>query len=119
MLRLICPKCKKDSYSAGVESFSGCPYCGFIFSGKYGDDRRREERIKQETPFAFSCQEQNFEANTIDFSERGVGIKILGEPSIATGDIINLSIGDFQIRAKVMWVKKMSDKSLAGLKRLN
>jgi len=119
MLRLACPNCQKDSYSSGVESFSGCPYCGFIFSGKYGNDRRCEERIKQETPFAFSCQEQNLEANTIDFSEKGLGIKVLGEPSIVTGDTIDLTIVDLRIRAKVMWVKKLSDKSLAGLRRLN
>jgi hypothetical protein len=119
MLRLICPKCQKDSYSAGVESFTGCPYCGFIFSGRYGDDRRCEERIKQETPFALSCQEQNLEANTIDFSEKGLCIKIFSEPPMAAGDTIDLTIGDLRIRAKVMWVKKLSDKSLAGLRRLN
>ncbi len=119
MLRLICPKCRKDSYSAGVESFSPCPYCGFIFSGKYGSDKRREERIKQEIPFGLSYQGQNLEASTVDLSEKGLGIKILGEPPLAGGDLIDFTIRDLYIKARVIWVKKLPDKSLAGLRRLN
>ncbi len=119
MLRLICPKCRKDSYSAAVESFNPCPYCGTVFSGTYGLYTRCEERIKQEIPFVFPYQRGHLEATTVDFSEKGLGIKILGEPSIVTGDTIDLTIGDLRIMAKVMWVKKLSDKSLAGLRRLN
>jgi hypothetical protein len=119
MLRLICPKCEKDSYTAGVESFNPCPYCGTIFSGKYGLYTRCEDRIKQEIPFVFPYQGENFEAITVDLSEKGVGIKIFGEPLITEGDIIDFTIGNFQIMAKVMWVRKLSDKSLAGLRRLN
>src|SRR4030043_89620 len=88
MLRLICPKCQKDSYSAGVESFNPCPYCGTKFSGTYGLYTRCEERIKHEIPFVFPYQGGHLEATTVDFSERGLGIKILGEPSIVTGDTI-------------------------------
>lgn len=119
MLRLICPRCRKDSYSAEVESFSPCPYCGFIFSGKYGSDKRREDRIKHEIPFGLSYQGQNLEASTVDFSEKGLGIEIFSEPPVAIGDVIDLSIGDLQVRVKVMWIKKLPDKSLAGLKRTN
>lgn len=119
MLRLTCPKCRKNSYSTDVESFNACPYCGFRFSGKYGQDKRCEPRIQQETSFAFSYNNQDFKAITSDFSERGFGIKVFGEAHIARGDVLNLTIGDLLIVAKVMWVKKLPDKSLAGLKRLN
>ena len=119
MLRLTCPKCRKDSYCAEVESFTPCLYCGTIFSGKYGLYTRCEERIKQEVPFVFPYQGENLEAITVDLSERGAGIKIFGDPLITEGDIIDFTIGDFQMRAKVMWVRKVPDKSLAGLRRLN
>lgn len=119
MLRLVCPKCRKDSYRANVESFDPCPYCGFIYSGTYGSVRRCEERIKQEIPFVFSYQEQHFEASTVDFSERGLGIEIFGKPPIAAGNTIDLAIGDLRIGGKVIWVRKLPDKSLAGLRRLN
>ena len=119
MLRLVCPKCQKDSYSSGADYFNPCPYCGFIFSGKYGSDKRHEGRDKQEIPFVFPYQGEHLEATTVDFSEKGLGIEILGEPPIAIGDTINIFIGDLQVRAKVMWVTRLPDKSLSGLRRLN
>lgn len=115
MLRLTCPECRKDSYSADVESFGSCPYCGFVFSGKYGAEKREEERIEREIPFVFSYQGQNLKASTFDLSKNGLGIKISGEPPVATGDIIDLFIKDLQIRAKVMWVRKLPDESMAGV----
>lgn len=119
MLRIPCPKCHKISYTANVESFYSCNYCGFIFSGKYGPDRRRESRTEKVIPFAFSYQDRDFEARTFDLSEKGVGIKISGELPITIGDVVNLTIGDLSLMAKIMWVKKLSGGALAGLQRLN
>jgi len=119
MLRLTCPKCRKDSYSADVESFRACPYCGFRFSGRYGAQKREEERIKQEIPVVFSYQGEHLKASTFDLSEKGLGIKIFGEPPVAIDDIIDLTIRDLQLRARVMWVRKLPDKSLVGLRKLN
>jgi Zn-finger nucleic acid-binding protein len=119
MLRLICPICRKDSYSAEVVSFSACPYCGSIFSGKYGLDKRREERIKQEIPFGFSYQGRNLEASTVDFSEKGLGIKIFSELPVTVGDVVDFTIRDLRSKAKVMWIKSLPDKFLAGLERIN
>ncbi len=121
MLRLICPKCNKDSYSADVESYRPCPYCGYVFSGKYGPDKRSANRMERKIPFVFPYQGQSLKASAVDFSEKGIGIKIFGEPPIAVGDTIDLSIGDLQIKAKVVWVKHKSDESMvmAGLGRLN
>jgi len=118
MLRIPCPKCHKISYTSDVESFRLCPYCGSVFSGKYGPERRRGERVKQEIPFSFFYQGKNLKASTVDISEKGLGIKIYDDPPIAIGDILNPPVGDLSIAAKVMWIKKLPDIAFAGLQRL-
>lgn len=119
MLRIPCPKCEESSYTSDVESFKACPFCGFIFSGKHGPDRRTELRIEREIPFIFSYKGQDFEANTLDFSEKGIGVKIHGKPSVTIGDVLSFTLEDRQITAKVTWVKRVNDNSLAGLSKLN
>jgi ribosomal protein S27AE len=119
MLRIPCPKCKESSYTADVESFNSCPRCGFIFSGKHGPDRRSESRTEKEISFVFSYKGNDFEARTNDFSEKGVGLKIVGKPPVVEGDVLTLSLGDLYIIAKVTWVRRLTDKSFAGLAKLN
>ena len=119
MLRIPCPKCRKVLYVSDVETFHPCPYCRFIFSGKYGSDKRRVKRNPQKIPFLFSFQGRSFEASTLDLSKNGVGIQIFGKPPISKGDVLNLPIGDPPVDVKIMWVKKLHDKSLAGLQRIN
>ena len=118
MENLICPKCNEYSYSADDKCFSPCPHCGLNFSGKYGADRRREERVKQEVPIVFSYQGEHLEVRTKDFSQEGLGIKIFGNPLIHTDDTIDLSIGDEQMKAKVIWTNKLSDETMAGLQKM-
>lgn len=126
ILRLTCPKCYEDSYSASVEAFRPCPYCGLLFSGKYGIEKRNEERIKDETLIIFSYKGQNFEANVMEFSDKGLRLKILGEPSLTEGDIVELAIGNRYVNAQVLWLSSKSDESIdmtdsccAGLKVLD
>jgi uncharacterized Zn finger protein (UPF0148 family) len=71
MLRIPCPKCGKNLYTLDVESFYPCPYCGSVFSGKYGPERRREIRNQKEIPFLLSYKGRNFKASALDFSKRG------------------------------------------------
>jgi hypothetical protein len=118
MLRIPCPKCRKTSYTSDVESFYSCNYCGFKFSGKFGPDRRRETRVEKVISLVLSCQDQDFEARTSDISEKGIGIKISGRPSIITGDVLNLTVSDLSMAAKVMWIKKLSDGVIAGLQKI-
>lgn len=82
-------------------------------------DKRKKQRIKQEIPFVFSYQEQYFEASTVNFSENGLGIKILGEPSLAAGNLINFSMEGNQISSKIIWVRKLPDKLLDSLAKSN
>jgi len=119
MLKLLCPNCRKNSYSSSENYFSLCPYCGVRFSGRYGSDRRHAERVKKETACILNCQGQNLEAESIDFSKEGLGIKIFAKTPVAVGETIELSTGDLQIKAKIMWVNELADKSLVGLQRIN
>jgi len=119
MLKHLCPKCRKNSFSADENYFSACPYCGVRFSGRYGSDRRHAERVKKETSYVLNCQGQNLEAESIDFSKEGLGIKISAKTSVAVGETIELSSSDLQIKAKIMWVNELADKSLVGLQRIN
>ncbi len=115
MIRLICIKCGKDSYREELLSYSPCPYCGFIFSGRHGADKRHKERINREIPFDLSYEAENYRAKTLNYSMEGLGIKIFGDPPLAANQSINLTIQDTSIKATVMWMKIMHDESLLGL----
>ncbi|MCX5909191.1 MAG: PilZ domain-containing protein [Deltaproteobacteria bacterium] len=120
MLRVPCPNCHEISYTPDVEAFFPCPFCGFIFSGKFGQERRREARFPKEIPFTLSYQGQDFSAHTIDISPKGVGIEIFGAVPVEKQDTLNLAIESLGISsARVMWVRKTSNKSQIGLEKLN
>lgn len=119
MLKHLCPKCRKDSFSADENYFSACPYCGVRFSGRYGSDRRHAERGKKETSCVLNCQGQYLEAESIDFSKEGLGIKIFTKTPVAVGETIELSTSDLRTKAKIMWVNELADKSLVGLQMIN
>ena len=119
MNSLTCPRCRKNSYSSYEASFLVCPYCGFKFSKKYGAEKRLGERVRQQIPFKFSYHEQNFEASTLDVSEKGLSVEIFGEPLVTVSDIIGFSIRDNEIKAKVRWIAKSQHKSRMGLQKLN
>ena len=121
MIRLDCPLCNNDSYTASADTFRPCPYCGTVFSGKYGVEKRKNHRIIREIPFVFSYTGRNISANTKDMSEKGLSVFVFGRPSMQIGDVINLKIGDAHAEARVVWVKKKNDKytSEVGLDLLN
>jgi hypothetical protein len=122
MLRILCPKCNKDSYSASVENFKPCPYCGVIFSGKYGAEKRREYRKNTEIPCVCSYKDHELKATTVNFSNNGISLKIFGTSSLPVGDTLDiLLLGDSPIQAEVKWVTNPPDASVAltGLKIVN
>jgi hypothetical protein len=124
ILRLVCPECKKDSYSASVESFKPCPYCGILFSGKYGTERRDLNRDPKEIPITFSYNGQSLQASTLNFSENGLSLKIFGNtylPVLPVGDIMELNIGDSLVKAQIVWVfnNPESTTAITGLKILD
>ena len=85
----------------------------------YVPDRRQGHREKHEIPFHFNCGEQYFAANTTDFSEKGLCIKISGGIPVKAGNIFDLSIGDMRVKARAVWTKRLPDKSIVGLEKYN
>jgi hypothetical protein len=118
MIRLECPVCKKDSYSASVESLRPCPYCGILFSGISRLDKRKESRTTKDIPFVFSHKGSDLTATIANLSKQGLSLRISGKPSFSIGDIIDLNIRSFHGKARVMWVNPLPDISLAGLRIL-
>jgi len=118
MLKHVCPNCGKISYCADENCFLPCPYCGIRFSRRYGSERRNAERIKKESPCVLHSKGLHIEAESTDFSHDGLGIKVSAKTPVAVGDSVELSTSDLQIKAKIMWVHELADKSLVGLQRI-
>jgi ribosomal protein S27E len=118
MLRIPCPKCGTYVFISDAGSFIPCPQCGAIFSGKHGPDKRREPRIPKKINFSLSLEGRTYKAATSDLSAGGVGIQVFGRPPLAQGTLLTLPIGRPFIQAKVRWVKRLPDQSLAGLKKV-
>jgi predicted transcriptional regulator len=90
----------------------------FCFSRK-ASDRRREERIKKNIFVVLDYQGQHLEAESTDFSKKGLGITIFGETPLAAGETVMLTTSYLRIKAKVIWMNKLIDQSLIGLQRIN
>jgi hypothetical protein len=101
-----------------VEKFKPCPYCGILFSGKYGSEKRQKSRLKREIPFVFARNGQNIQACTVDMSDNGVCLHLLGSPSLPVGETIDFSINDIDLKAQVVWATENNpmSASLTGLK---
>lgn len=121
ILRLDCPACKRDSYNAAVNDFRPCPYCGIIFSGKHGVEKRDGVRIKKEFPVALSYKKKILKASTADFSQKGLQIQIFENTSLPVGDTFNFAVKNSLIKAQVIWVKNKTDATatMAGFKILD
>ena len=120
ILRLTCPTCKKDSYSASVETFKPCPYCGIVFSGKFGLERRSEYRLVKDQPLTILKRDSKIEANVVNVSNNGLRVKIDEVSSIQKGDIVNVAINNEYRKAEILWVNihPMLSSAFAGLQLL-
>ncbi|MDH5604970.1 MAG: PilZ domain-containing protein [Cyclobacteriaceae bacterium] len=85
---------------------------------KYEIGKRSERRIKKEIPFVFIYKKQNLDANTVNYSKNGLGIKIYRKVALPVGDVLNIQARDSNVKAQVMWVKKEIDPliTMIGLK---
>ncbi|MEW6052732.1 MAG: PilZ domain-containing protein [Nitrospirota bacterium] len=121
MIRLECPACRKDSYSASVRDFRQCPYCRTFFSGKYGIEKRRDARVSKDIPVVLSYHEKNLSANLVDISVNGVSIRIPGNEYLPVGEIIHLNIRDSSAEAQVKWIINNDTPSvtMAGFRIVN
>jgi hypothetical protein len=119
ILRLTCPSCRKDSYSASAEAFKPCPYCGIVYSGKHGLEKRNEERIDKATNVSFSYKGKNLDASTLNISRNGLTVKIAGPPFLSIGDTMDVRWMDSNLKARIMWVMNVPDSAVTGLKILD
>jgi hypothetical protein len=119
ILRLICPECNKDSYSASAEAFKPCPYCGIVFSGRFGREKRNEDRSPTDFNIGFSYKGKKLEASTVNISKTGLSIKVAGDPELPVGDIMELKMRDNDLKARIVWVVNASPSFLTGLKILD
>ena len=97
--------------------FKPCPYCGILFSGKFGVEKRNEYRIRKEIPVSFSKEGKPLEADILNCSGKGFGLQIAGFPSISEGDEVDCTVGAANVKAEVKWFSASPDSahSFAGL----
>jgi hypothetical protein len=119
MLRLACPSCRKDSYSASAEAFNPCPYCGIVYSGKHGIERRNEDRFDKPVDMTFSYKGADLQVTPLNVSGKGLTVKISSPPVLPIGDLMDIQWRNSNLRARIMWVMKEPYSSLTGLKILN
>ena len=127
--KLICPKCNKASYTAAPDSYSPCPYCGFISNNEFslGPDKRVDERFY----WSSSCELMGNDkgdshptlitAKTEDISQTGLKIRYSGE-KLLPGNQVNISVKDLNLEtsAQIIWSKSINeDGSESGLCSLN
>jgi hypothetical protein len=113
IVRLTCPECRKNSYSASVEAFKPCPYCGILFSGKFGSEKRGDDRISREIPLLFSYNGKNLEASTLNVSSTGLSIKTIGQHAFPVGDTMDLDVGNSRVKTEIMWTFSDPDSAVA------
>jgi hypothetical protein len=118
---LSCPQCGKVSYTAAEEVYSPCPYCGFIFSGKHGSDKRAIPRIETREHFTLRIHNKKFEAHTRNISETGVCIEADKKVPLTAAKLVNLDIPylSLQRRAKIVWIDDSGPFYIAGLKMIH
>ena len=81
-------------------------------------ERRNVARIKKELPFVFFRNKSKLNASTMNYSKKGLGIRIFRKVALPVGDTVTLQAGDTAAKAHVMWVKREIDPfaTIAGLK---
>lgn len=97
--------------------FKPCPYCGILFSGKYGVEKRNEYRTIKDIPVAFSKEGKPLEADVLNCSGKGFGLQIEGSPGITAGDEVDCTVGAANVKAEVRWFSTSTDNThtFAGL----
>ena len=96
-----------------MESFKPCPYCGILFSGRFGSEKRSDDRIRREIPLLFSYNGKNLEASTLNVSSTGLSIKMFGQHALPVGDTMELDVGNSRVKTEIMWTFSDPDSAVA------
>lgn len=117
MNRLHCPKCENLFYTAARNPHLPCPYCGFELKSNDPD-----RRIWSRQPSQRFCDilkgEVKIPAKTVDVSDTGLGIKMLGYLPFDQDDMVSVFVKELAMdrTAQVVWTRKFYGISRAGLR---
>ncbi len=116
MNKLGCPRCENVFFTAARDASLRCPYCGFIMKAEEYD-RRVRERTTAQKPCDIVKGDISVPAKTVDVSEAGMGIKMMGYLPFDQDELVNISVKELDIekQARVVWTRKFYGISRAGL----
>lgn len=117
MNRLTCPKCENSFYTAARTPHLPCPYCGFVLKSNE-PDRRIQARDLTQRFCDLMKGEVRIPAKTVDVSDTGLGIKMMGYLPFDQDDTVNVFVKDLNMErtAQVVWTRKFYGISRAGLR---
>lgn len=116
MNRLTCQRCTNPFYTAAREAHMPCPYCGFALKSDE-PERRVGGRSTVQKGCDISKGEVRIPARTVDISDTGIGIKMMGYLPFEKDETVSVQVKDLEMekRARVIWTKKFYGISRAGL----
>lgn len=117
MNKISCTKCENAFYTAARESQLPCPHCGHLM--KAGDpERRGGDRAVAQNLCDILKGEVRVPVKTVDISETGMGIKMLGYLPFEQNETVDIFIKELEIgkKAQVVWTRKFYGISRAGLR---
>lgn len=117
MNKLNCQRCENVFFTTARDMHLTCPYCGFILKSQEHNRRSQDRTAAQKVCDIFKG-EICIPAKTVDISETGMGIKMMGYLPFDTDETVNVSIKelDLEKKAQVIWTKKFYGISRAGLR---
>lgn len=116
MNRHKCLRCAHIFFSPELEEVLSCPVCGFASKVMSPDRRDMGRQIVQKF-----CDIYNGEAaipvKTVDVSDNGLGIKVLGDLPFKLHEEVNVDAMELKLRkkARIVWMQSSYGLSRAGL----
>ncbi|MFQ5736706.1 MAG: PilZ domain-containing protein [Thermodesulfobacteriota bacterium] len=106
MISITCKRCRSKFYTVSPDYNIVCPYCNFEFKSNYPSGRH-EERSEIRKGCVIIKGSLRLEAEVVDISHRGVGVKIDSTAPLHANETIHITIQDLEIDAdaRVVWVK--------------
>lgn len=116
MNKISCVRCENAFYSAARESHLPCPYCGYLMKAE--PERRTGDRTVSQRTCDILKGEVRVPVKTVDISETGMGIKMLGYLPFDQNETVDIFIEELEIekKAQVVWTRKFYGISRAGLR---
>lgn len=120
MQKLNCPRCDNPFYTAARDPHLPCPHCGHVVKADEADRRASSRTVSQKLCDILKG-EVNIPVKTVDISETGLGIKMMGYLPFDQDETIDVFIEELEIekKAQVVWTKKFYGISRAGLRFLD